>query len=201
MYSSSQASPDIFSSDYLNKLNKALDPEVPIFWTGSQVVSQHSSLEDIKAWKSVFHRPLIFWDNYFANDYCRPKVVIEAYKSMSFESARNLDGLMINPTGFIEIDLICLDFLGNFLNDNKITSKEYFLNKGFPPEFIDALNFFKFEVSLKNNDQDISNIEKLLWTWHHPLKQEVYSYLHMLRFILKEHSEESIIALKKRFRI
>lgn len=200
-YSSSQALPDIFFSDYLNEFNKALNPEVPIFWTGSHVVSRNSSLEDVEAWKSIFKRPLIFWDNYFANDYCVPKVVIETYKSMSLESACNLDGLMINPTGLVETDLICLDFLGNFLNDNKVTAKEYFLNKNFPPEFIDALNFFEFEVSLKNIDQDISNIEKLLWTWHHPLKQEVYSYLHMLRFILKEQNEESISGLKKRFRI
>ena len=200
-YSSSQALPDIYTSDYLNEFNKALHLKVPIFWTGSDVVSSNSSLEDVEAWKSIFQRPLIFWDNYYANDYCVPKVVIETYKSMSLESARNLDGLMINPTGLIETDLICLDFLGNFLNDNKITVKEYFLNKNFPPEFIDALNFFEFEVSLENIDQDISNIEKLLWTWHHPLKQEVYSYLHMLRFILREQNEQSIVALKKRFRI
>jgi len=200
-YSASQALPDIFSSNYLDEFNKALQPKVPIFWTGSYVVSQHSSLDEIEAWKSAFQRPLIFWDNYFANDYCGPKIVMEPYQSMSLESALRLDGLMINPTGLIEVDLICLDFFGYFLKDNKITAKKYFLNKNFPPEFLDVLKFFEFEVSLKNSKHDSSNIKKLLWAWHHPLKLELYSYLHMIRFILKEQNEGSITALKKRFRM
>tara|TARA_A100001015_G_C14965253_1_gene702670 strand:- start:144 stop:1193 length:1050 start_codon:yes stop_codon:yes gene_type:complete len=200
-YSSSQASPDIYLSNYLNDFNKALHPEVPIFWTGSYVVSKITSSEEIEQWDSIFQRPIIFWDNYFANDYCGPKVVLESYKSMTLESTKKLNGLMINPTGLIEVDLICIDFLGNFLNNIEITTAEYFLNKSFPPEFIDSLNLFKFEITIVNAKLSLAGIESLLWTWHHPLKQELYSYLHMLRFILLEQNEESIMALKKRFRI
>tara|TARA_B110001454_G_C12688117_1_gene421121 strand:+ start:205 stop:1248 length:1044 start_codon:yes stop_codon:yes gene_type:complete len=200
-YSSSQAKPDITSSNYLTQFNKILNPEVPIFWTGSQVVSQYSSQEEVEAWKNTFKRPVIFWDNYFANDYCGPKVILESYQSMSLVSARLLNGLMINPTGLLEVDEVCLDFLGYFLDGQKISAKEYFKSKNFPSEFIDVLNFFKFKPTLKNSEQDSSNIEKLLWTWHHPLKLELYPYLHMIRFMLKVQNQESISVLKKRFRI
>ena len=200
-YSSSQAKPNITSSNYLTQFNKILNPEVPVFWTGSHVVSQYSSQEDVEMWKNIFQRPLIFWDNYFANDYCGPKVILEPYQSMSLESARLFNGVMINPTGLIEVDEICLDFLGYFLAGQKIIAKEYFKANNFPSEFIDALNFFKFDTNFNNSDEDASNIEKLLWTWHHPLKLELYPYLHMIRFMLKVDNQESISALKKRFRI
>ena len=45
-----------------------MHPEVPIFWTGSYVVSKITSSEEIEQWDSIFQRPIIFWDNYFAND-------------------------------------------------------------------------------------------------------------------------------------
>lgn len=200
-YASSLALPNIYSSDYLISFKETLHPSVPIFWTGSNVVSQHSFAEEIAEWNNLFQRPLIFWDNFYANDYCGPKVILESYKSMSLEAAKNLNGLMINPTGLIEVDLICLDFFGNFINNIEISTEEYFSKKNFPSKFIEVLNFFKFEISMNDHQNDLSNIESLLWSWHHPVKIEVYSYLHMLRFILKEQNDESINALKKRFRI
>ncbi len=200
-YSSSQASPDIFSSKYLSEFNELLNIKVPIFWTGSYVVSKYSSEEEVETWKNLFKRPLIFWDNYFANDYCGPKVILDSYQSLSFDSSKILDGVMINPTGLIETDLICLDFLGQFLNNQDISPKKYFLNMDFPKEFINLMHLFKFEPRIKNPKKDLSNIETLLWAWHHPLKLELYSYLHMLRFILNEQDEISVSALKKRFRI
>ena len=43
-YSLSQAKPDILTSLYLKDFNETLNPKVPIFWTGNQVVSKYSSV-------------------------------------------------------------------------------------------------------------------------------------------------------------
>ena len=200
-YSLSQAKPDILTSLYLKDFNETLNPKVPIFWTGNQVVSKYSSVEDIQKWINVFKRPIIFWDNYYANDYCVPKIILESYQSLHFDATKLLEGIMINPTGLVEVDEICIDFFGNFINKDQTEAGDYFKDRNLPNELIKILPLFKFKINLKEAKINLKDIETLLWSWHHPLKFAIYPYLHMLRFMLLQKEHTSLSSLRKRFRI
>ena len=108
---------------------------------------------------------------------------------------------MINPTGLVEVDEICIDFFGNFINKDQTEAGDYFKDRNLPNELIKILPLFKFEIDLKEAKINLKDIETLLWSWHHPLKFEIYPYLHMLRFMLLEKEHASLSSLRKRFRI
>ena len=47
-YCASRADPNVKKSDYLRTLGRALDKEIRVFWTGSKVVSEKITVEEIK---------------------------------------------------------------------------------------------------------------------------------------------------------
>ena len=56
-------------SPYLNTLGAGLDPEIGIFWTGSKVVSEVITKDEILCLSRVLRRKPLIWDNLHANDY------------------------------------------------------------------------------------------------------------------------------------
>ena len=52
-YCSTRADPNVAQSPYLNTLGAGLDPEIGIFWTGSKVVSEVITKDEIVALSQV----------------------------------------------------------------------------------------------------------------------------------------------------
>ena len=95
---------------YLTDLSKVLDPKINLFYCGKNVVSK--TLTNYSKIKKILSNNIIFWDNYYANDYCPRRFFIGP-----FLGRRNIDNIMINPTGLIKTDLLILDiFANNFSN-------------------------------------------------------------------------------------
>ncbi|MGH9454092.1 MAG: protein O-GlcNAcase, partial [Terriglobia bacterium] len=56
------------SRPYVTELGQGVDPDVPIAWTGTKVVSPTITLADATAWSKLLKRKLIIWDNFPVND-------------------------------------------------------------------------------------------------------------------------------------
>ena len=54
-YCEQLAKPNLMESIYLNQLSEHLDPDIPIFWTGSKVVSSSYTSKEIDNWKNTLN--------------------------------------------------------------------------------------------------------------------------------------------------
>ena len=115
---------------YLKDLSKILDPKIMVFYCGENVVSK--SLTTYKRIKKTLHNRIIFWDNYYANDYCPRRLFVGPYFRR-----KNINDVMINPTGLINTDLLILDiFANNFNGKNYIKEWEKTISMhGVPKSF------------------------------------------------------------------
>ena len=96
-YCATRADPSVLTSPYLNSLGTGLDPNIDIFWTGSQVVSEHIYKEEIIELSKVLKRKPLIWDNLHANDYDIQRVFLGPYTVRSPDIIPYLKGVFTNP--------------------------------------------------------------------------------------------------------
>jgi hyaluronoglucosaminidase len=174
--------------NYLKDLGSVLNPKIRVFYCGKNVVAKN--LINYSTIKRTLGNPIIYWDNYYANDYCPRRFFIGP-----FIGRKNLDNIMINPTGLINTDLMILDIVASNLNNkpfinewekilkyhgvpvifNKI--KQYFLK----PEFGSYSSPKLFDINI----QHIEALDFLLWKWKSELSREWYPYLFTLKHDLQ----------------
>ncbi len=169
---------------YLKDLSKILDPRIIMFYCGENIVSKN--LSNYKQIKKLFQNRVIFWDNYYSNDYCPRRLFIGPYFGR-----KNINDIMINPTGLIETDLLILDiYANNFKGQNNfkewskvleihcvpkqfIKIKKFFLNPDFGPK--------RSVHKVKDNDKDFEALDFLLWKWKGNLSREWYPFIFGLK--------------------
>ncbi|MGB7056021.1 MAG: beta-N-acetylglucosaminidase domain-containing protein, partial [bacterium] len=54
---------------YIEHIAANLHPQIDIFWTGRRVVSPEITEQDVDRVTFLLRRPVLIWDNIFANDY------------------------------------------------------------------------------------------------------------------------------------
>lgn len=170
--------------NYLRDLSKILSKNIKVFYCGKNVVSEtiikHSKINKILSNK------IIFWDNYYANDYCPRRFFIGPYLGR-----RGIKNFMINPTGLINTDLLILDIVKNTINQ-KTPMKEWIkiLNKHKVPFIFHKIKKFFFKPNTnsnlllqtyKINLDHFDALEFLLWSWKSDLSREWYPYLFGLK--------------------
>ena len=112
-----------------------LDPNIIVFYCGKNVVSKN--LSNYKLIETTLQNRVIFWDNYYSNDYCPRRLFIGPYFG-----SQNINDVMINPTGLIKTDLLILDiYTKNFKGQNNIKewSKTLEIHALFGPDFTSAI--------------------------------------------------------------
>ena len=125
--------------NYLKELSKSLDPKIIVFYCGRNIVSQ--TLTNYKLINGTLKNKIIFWDNYYSNDYCPRRLFVGPY--LGRQKVKNI---MINPTGLINTDLLILDIVANNSNGKTFIKewKETLKIHGVPKQFIKLKkNFFK----------------------------------------------------------
>lgn len=166
--------------NYMSYLFKTLNKKITIFYCGKKIVSKTTKKEELNFLRSFTNQKVIFWDNFYANDYCPKNLFICPWIGRSIN-----EDVMVNLTGMIETDLLLLEIISQ---KNKVFSKKVWmkiLNKfSIPIEFIQINQHFKMlgrrQLLYKKNksyDKYIQNIDKLLWKWKSPLSREWYPYL------------------------
>jgi hyaluronoglucosaminidase len=168
------------SPNYLSNLGKVLNKDIKVFYCGKNVVCK--TITNSSKIKKILHNTIIYWDNYYANDYCPRRFFIGPYIGRT-----GLNNLMINPTGLIKTDLLILDIITNTINKKTpIKVWEKILHEhGVPLIFFKIKKFFlkpdfSSSPSLSTylvNDNHFQALEFLLWSWKEPLSTEWYPFL------------------------
>ena len=174
--------------NYLTDLSKVLNKDISVFYCGKNVVCK--TITNFSKINKIICNKIIYWDNYYANDYCPRRFFIGP-----FTGRINLNNLMINPTGLIKTDLLILDIITNTINKkNSVKEWTETLNEhGVPFIFLKIKNFFlkpDFSSnpslsSYKANSNHFKALEFLLWSWKGPLSREWYPYLFGLKHDLQ----------------
>lgn len=171
---------------YLNNLFQELNKKTQIFYCGKYIVNNkfETSIDTIIEKKA--NNKVIFWDNYYANDYCPKRLILGPWLINE-----EIKKVMLNLTGMIETDLLLIEIASKCKfskNKTKIWEKVLKMNQ-VPEEFLAVCNFFekpslssdKKIVKLKVDINVIDKIDKLLWKWKTPLSREWYPYLLSLK--------------------
>ena len=176
------------SPNYLSDLGKVLNENIRVFYCGKNVICK--TITNVSKINKIICNKIIYWDNYYANDYCPRRFFIGPYIGRI-----GLNNLMINPTGLIKTDLLILDVIANTINKkNYIKAWTKTLNEhGVPFLFFKIKNFFLKPDFSSNpplssyscNLNHFEALEFLLWSWKGSLSREWYPYLFGLKHDLQ----------------
>ena len=169
---------------YLKDLSKILDPKIIMFYCGKNVVSKN--LSNYTMIKKILQNRVIFWDNYYSNDYCPRRLFVGPYFGR-----QNINDVMINPTGLIKTDLLILDICANnFRGKDNLKEWQKVLDiHGVPKEFIKIKKFFlkpdfgsnPLTQKVHINDKNFEILDFLLWKWKGELSREWYPFIFGLK--------------------
>ncbi len=173
---------------YLKDLATILNPKTKVFYCGKNVVSK--KLTNFSKINKILSNEIIFWDNYYANDYCPRRFFIGPY--VGREKSKNI---MINPTGLINTDLLILDIFASSIKHKPSTNEwlNILNNHGVPKIFNRIKKFFlkpnfgsnPLPNSFNLNARYFEVLDFLLWKWKGELSREWYPYLFGLKHDLQ----------------
>ena len=155
VYCNSFAKGDLLKNEYLLSLASKINKNIPLLWTGKEVVSQNIKNSDIYPLKKIFKNPVIIWDNYYANDYCSNKFFVGPYSGRSV-SKKTVSAIGMNPTGMPVTDCIILD---RFVL--KKSTSQVLRDYGIPSSFMKIFPYFKGPFNSTTEKLDIKTIERL----------------------------------------
>ncbi|MDB9915494.1 protein O-GlcNAcase [Alphaproteobacteria bacterium] len=173
---------------YLKDLSSILNPQIKVFYCGKNVVSK--TLINYSTIKKNLRNDIIYWDNYYANDYCPRRFFIGPYIGR-----KKVHNIMVNPTGLINTDLVILDIVATNFRDKVYTNEweKILKNHGVPFVFHKIKQYVlkpdfgsnPLPNSLDANIKHIQALDFLLWKWKSELSREWYPYLFSLKHDLQ----------------
>jgi len=190
VYCNSFANDNITDSPYLKGLSETVPNNLPMLWTGKQVVSKNIDNQEIKRLQKVISNPILIWDNYYANDYCPTKFYIGPLRGRKI-TEEAVQGIGLNLTGLPITDCINLFHL-----KGDSSTEEILKQFGVPKDFDALIPFFDgpFEdIPDLNTVEDIQNLinlsHELCIKWKSPLQLEwspfLWDFFNQLNFLKK----------------
>lgn len=178
------------ASIYLQKLAQDLPKEVYLFWTGPHTIAQEINEKSCGKVSNLYPGKVIFWDNYYSNDYCPTRLFVGPYIGRDRQFISETAGIMINPTGHFHTDKLLLQIFNAWKTGAPITDESWITlaeTFGIPQEYAKLLPWFhspytpaKAEALLEISDNPIDFFTDFIVQWHGEMKIEWYPYLHNL---------------------
>lgn len=179
------------ASNYLNLLAKKLSPKTYLFWTGKHTIAETIDKFGCGRIANLYPQRVIFWDNYYSNDYCPTRLFIGPYAGRDQRFIEEeCAGIMINPTGLFNTDKLLLKLFALWFEREDINSDNWIniaTSFGVPRKYKALLPWFMGPYSPANaeelliiSDDPISFFTEYIVEWNSPLKLEWYPYLHNL---------------------
>lgn len=84
-------------TDYMTYVAENLSDRIDIFWTGKTVVAKSITDLDIARITRLLARPVLIWDNLFANDYLHGQILRFPYRRRSPRILEKTRGVLLNP--------------------------------------------------------------------------------------------------------
>ena len=101
--------------DYLSILGKELHPDIEIFWTGQEIISQEITVSSIQTLQGYLRRKPLLWDNLHANDYDVRRFFCGPYSGRPIELREHVSGLMLNANNEFPLNFIPFHTLAAFV--------------------------------------------------------------------------------------
>lgn len=102
--------------NYLETIGSELLPEIGVFWTGPEIISQKISIEHIREIAALLRRRPILWDNLHANDYDGRRFFVGPYAGRPRELLNEVAGIMTNPNCEFPLNYLPIVTLADFVN-------------------------------------------------------------------------------------
>jgi protein O-GlcNAcase/histone acetyltransferase len=107
------AMPCVLESQYLDDISR-LHPEINVFWTGPDVISQKITGPLCREVASALKRRVIIWDNFHANDYTVNRLFLGPLTGRDGTLPSTASGYMTNMTEYLHANLIPLYTVGDY---------------------------------------------------------------------------------------
>ena len=117
-YCAAFASHDVSGSAYLNDLGKTLHPDMQIFWTGPDIVSETIDAESLREVGRVLRRKPVLWENFHANDYDIRRIYSGPLSGRSDDILPLINGIITNPNNEFEANFVPVHTTGAFVRGN-----------------------------------------------------------------------------------
>ena len=127
------------SPDYLRGFVDAFAGAGRVFYCGEKIVSREIDLASCALVRAGFASDaVVVWDNFYANDYCPRRLFVGAWQGRA--NLENCGGVMLNPTGMIETDLLLLGVMD--AGADLARYEAVLRDAGVPPQFELIKNVF-----------------------------------------------------------
>jgi len=99
---------------YLATIGSELAPEIEVFWTGPEIISEEITVAHIQELQTLLRRKPLIWDNLHANDYDGRRFYCGPYAGRSPELRSEVSGLLVNPNNEFQLNYVPLRTLAEF---------------------------------------------------------------------------------------
>lgn len=113
-YCGRMCEPSVKDSAYLRDLGELLAPEIEVFWTGPEIVSETIGVASIRELARLLRRPPVIWDNLHANDYDLRRIYLGPYAGRPAALKDVTRGVLSNPNCEFELNFVPLHTLAQF---------------------------------------------------------------------------------------
>jgi len=111
-YCGAFARPDVARSGYLWDLGQLLDPEIKVFWTGPDIVSERIDAASLRQIGAILNRKPVIWDNFHANDYDIRRVYAGPLGGRDDDILPLIEGIITNPNNEFEANFVAVRSTG-----------------------------------------------------------------------------------------
>ena len=100
--------------EYLRRLATAVPPDIPFFWTGTDVASPEITAVQAAEWSGLIGRPPLVWDNYPVNDFARWRPFLGPVRHRAPDLPRHTAGIIANPMNEAHASMLALATLATY---------------------------------------------------------------------------------------
>lgn len=114
-YCGRMAQEGLGGKNYLQTLGHELLPEIDVFWTGPEIISEEITVADAQNVTAFLGRPPVIWDNLHANDYDGRRFFCGPYAGRPTQLRNAVRGLLLNPNTEFPLNFAPLRTFAAFL--------------------------------------------------------------------------------------
>ncbi len=117
-YCGRMASRELGGRGYLEVIGRELAPEIHVFWTGPEIISETISVAHVRELQQTLRRKPVIWDNLHANDYDGHRFYVGPYSGRPPAIKDEVAGILSNPNNEFPLNFVPLRTLAKFVNTN-----------------------------------------------------------------------------------
>jgi protein O-GlcNAcase/histone acetyltransferase len=102
--------------NYLAVSGRELAPEIDVFWTGPEIISEEIPVGHVREIAALLRRKPIIWDNLHANDYDGRRFFVGPYSGRPREVLNEVAGILTNPNCEFHLNYLPIFTLADFIN-------------------------------------------------------------------------------------